>query len=150
MMIREMTREALRAWLLDYAWMGTEDEKRRTVDCIMSQENELDVLEARADKYAGAQAEPGPEAFADGEAFALSALYECHDGPHLRTCPDAPNPMPREPASNYDCHWFAMCERQATHWEPADPVSPWVPACDECPTISSNHPQSTDPSVAHG
>lgn len=84
----EWKKEAVRAWLLDYAWMGSDDEKERTVDCIMAQDG-WEFISAVADKYAGAQEETGPKAFADGEGFALSALYECHDGPHLPTCPAA-------------------------------------------------------------
>jgi len=81
-----MSEEQIRAWLLKYAWLGTEEEQVRSVDCIMSQDG-WKYLDARADKYSGAQFEPGPEAFAEGMEFELSALYECHDGPHIETCP---------------------------------------------------------------
>ena len=70
----EITTDEIRDWLLGYAWMGDADEKRRTVDCIMSQEGEIDIVSTRADRFAGAQFEPGPKAFSEGMGFALSAL----------------------------------------------------------------------------
>ena len=84
----DMSKDDVKAWLLDYAWMGDDDKKTRTVDCIMSQSG-WEYVTARAEQFAGAQFEPGPAAFDEGVGFALSALYECHDGPHLPTCPDA-------------------------------------------------------------
>jgi hypothetical protein len=80
--------QAIRAWLIRYAWLGTDEQRSRTVDCIMSQDD-WRYIDAVADRYAGAQDEPGPDAFDEGVQFALSALYECHDGPHLATCPSA-------------------------------------------------------------
>lgn len=80
------TKAAIHAWLLRYAWLGTADEQQREVDCIMAQDG-WHHIGARADQFAGAQFEPGPEAFDEGVQFALSELYECHDGPHLPTCP---------------------------------------------------------------
>jgi hypothetical protein len=81
------TREQVRNWLLKYSWLGPKERDERIVDCIMSQDG-WKSIDAVADKYAGAQNEPGPAAFAEGTEFSLSALYECHDGPHLDTCPD--------------------------------------------------------------
>lgn len=81
-----MGREAVKAWLLDYAWLGTPEEQAAEVECILAQ-GEWDLIETQADRFAGAQAEPGPEAYAEGIGFALSALYECHDGPHTDGCP---------------------------------------------------------------
>lgn len=81
-----MTKEQVRTWLLDYAWSGTPEEQKREVECILSQD-EWEHIGAQADRFAGAQWEPGPEAFEEGIGFALSALYECHDSPHLDTCP---------------------------------------------------------------
>lgn len=83
-----MTRDEVRQWLLAYAWMGTADEQAREVDCIMAQDG-WHYLAEHADRYAGAQAEPGPQAYAEGHGIALSGLYECHDAPHLPTCPHA-------------------------------------------------------------
>jgi hypothetical protein len=83
---QQVTEQQARDWLREYAWLGTEDEKDREVECIMSQGGWRHVG-AMADKFAGAQEEPGPVAFTEGVLFALSALYECHDGPHLPTCP---------------------------------------------------------------
>lgn len=83
---QQLTEDAVTAWLLKYAWLGTDDEKAREVACIMSQDA-WKYIDALADKYAGAQNEPGPAAFDDGVQYALSALYECHSEPHLPTCP---------------------------------------------------------------
>jgi hypothetical protein len=83
----EMTEDRVRQWLLAYAWaQDTPDEKARVVECIMAQ-GAWQHIDALADQYAGAQWEPGPKAFAEGVQYALSALYECHTGPHLDTCP---------------------------------------------------------------
>jgi hypothetical protein len=76
----------VRAWLLDYAWMGPAGRDARIVDCILAQDG-WKYIDAVADQFAGAQDQPGPAAFSDGVGFALSALYECHDGPHQPTCP---------------------------------------------------------------
>ncbi len=76
----------VRQWLLNYAWLGTGDEKERTVACIMAQ-GDWRALTARADRRAGAQEETGPEVYLDSLGFEISALYECHDGPHQATCP---------------------------------------------------------------
>jgi hypothetical protein len=81
-----MSEDEVRQWLLEYAWMGTEEDKAATVECIMHQDD-WRYVDARAESFAGAQWSPGPEAFAEGLAFALSSLYECHEGPHLETCP---------------------------------------------------------------
>ena len=81
-----MTADEVRRWLLAYAWLGTPEEKESEVACIMSQDG-WRYLAERADRYAGAQAEPGPKAYAEGHDIALSGLYECHDAPHLATCP---------------------------------------------------------------
>lgn len=81
-----MTRALIRAWLLNYAWMGSTAEQEANVDCIMSQDDWRHV-ETTAERFAGAQFEPGPAAMDRGQMFALSALYECHDGPHTLACP---------------------------------------------------------------
>lgn len=80
-----MTKAAVRAWLLDYAWLGSKADQAAVVECILSQDA-WKHIDALADNYAGAQWEPGPAAFSEGTEFALSTLYECHDGPHLSTC----------------------------------------------------------------
>jgi hypothetical protein len=78
---------AVRAWLIRYAWADdTLEAKQARVACIMAQDD-WRYIDALADKYAGQAEVPGPEAFSEAEGFALSALYECHDGPHLETCP---------------------------------------------------------------
>jgi hypothetical protein len=82
-----MTEGEVRAWLLGYAWLDEPQEaKAREVECIMTQDG-WKYIDAVADQYAGAQNEPGPEAVEEGTAYALSALYECHTGPHLAICP---------------------------------------------------------------
>jgi hypothetical protein len=82
----DMTKITVQAWLLDYAWAEkTTADKIAVVDCIMSQDK-WKFIDVVADQFAGAQWEPGPKAFSEGQEFALSALYECHDGPHQKTC----------------------------------------------------------------
>jgi hypothetical protein len=83
-----LTKKQVRAWLIKYAWAEDSDDAReRVVDCILAQDS-WEYTDAVADRFAGAQWEPGPEAFDEGTGFALSALYECHDEPHLATCPN--------------------------------------------------------------
>lgn len=83
-----MTEEDIRSWLIGYAWLGSDEEQRREVDCIMSQ-GDWKHLEARKEQLR-AQAS-GEETNLEDEVnvIALSTLYECHDGPHLVTCPRA-------------------------------------------------------------
>lgn len=83
----DLTKGAIKAFLLDYAWMGTAEEKARTVECILAQDG-WQYVDALAEKFAGQAAVPGPEAVDDATGFALTALYECHEGPHLPTCPE--------------------------------------------------------------
>jgi hypothetical protein len=83
----EITRDNVRTWLLDYAWMGPRDRDERIVECIMMQPDSVETIDAIADQYAGAQESPGPKAFAEGIQYALSALYEAHCGPHAPCCP---------------------------------------------------------------
>jgi len=80
-------RVIVRAWLLSYAWNESSDaEKRAIVDCIMAQDD-WQFIDSVADAFAGASSVPGPEAFHEGQQYALSALYECHEGPHTSDCP---------------------------------------------------------------
>lgn len=81
-----MTKKQIRAWLREYAWLGTEEEREREVTCIMSQDD-WKYLEARKEHMRGQASgeETNLEEMVDG--IALSGLYECHDGPHLDTCP---------------------------------------------------------------
>lgn len=83
-----MTEEQVREWLKGYAWMGPPKQDAAIIDCILSQDD-WHYIDVMADQFAGAQFEPGLKAREDGIQYALSALYECHDGPHLPTCPDA-------------------------------------------------------------
>ena len=55
--------------------------------CIRSQDD-WRYIDVRADRFAGAQAGEDDHDFDRGIDFAISALVECHDGPHLETCPD--------------------------------------------------------------
>ena len=82
-----MTESEVREWLMRYAWAEeTPADKKAVVDCIMAQDG-WRFIDAVADRYAGAQWEPGPAAYSEGTQFALSALYECHAAPHLPGCP---------------------------------------------------------------
>lgn len=79
-----MTEDQVRAWLLRYAWMGTSGEQAREVECIIAQDG-WKYLDARIERTKG-QAWDEEQA-TEAEGFELSALYECHDEPHLATCP---------------------------------------------------------------
>lgn len=82
----------VRSWLMSYAWLETTDADREAVvECILAQ-GDWDLIHARADQYSGAQFDPGPQTFDEGVEWALSALYECHDEPHLATCPNRKTP----------------------------------------------------------
>lgn len=80
--------EAVRRFLLGYAWMpeDTAEEKAAEVECILAQ-GAWKLVSTVADQFAGAQEEPGPAAYNEGTGFALTALYEGHDEPHLAACP---------------------------------------------------------------
>jgi hypothetical protein len=77
------SREQVRAWLLAYAWIGTPEERAAEVECILAQDG-WQHLDAVTEHYRGMAADDAQISEAAG--FALSALYECHDGPHLPTC----------------------------------------------------------------
>lgn len=81
------TENEIRDWLTAYAWMGTDDDKKRTVDCIMAQDD-WKYIDGVTERYASMAEDPGPQASMDAHGFALSALYECHDGPHADSCPE--------------------------------------------------------------
>lgn len=83
-----MTEQQIREWLLGYAWLGSADEQRREVDCIMAQ-GDWRHLSGR-EEYLLAQRSgenPVEQDVADAHGYALSGLYECHAEPHLSTCP---------------------------------------------------------------
>lgn len=84
------TESTIRDWLIGYAWLGTWEEQKREVDCIMSQDG-WRYLDARIEHVKGQAS--GEETDLDTEAneYVLSALYECHDEPHLPTCPRVKN-----------------------------------------------------------
>jgi hypothetical protein len=87
-MSEHFSERQVRKWLLGYVWVeNTQEAKQAIIDCIIHQ-NAWKYIDVVADKFAGAQEEPGPEAFSAGTQFALSALYECHSGPHLEACPN--------------------------------------------------------------
>lgn len=82
-----MNREEVRVWLQGYAWAeDTQEEKDAVIECILSQDD-WKYISTRADQFDDAWADSGEEQDVSGEEFALSSLYECHDGPHLATCP---------------------------------------------------------------
>lgn len=85
-MTEQLDEQQVRAWLTDYAWLGTPEERAGEVACIMARDGwrYVDVV---ADQFAGSQEQSGPDAFDEGVQYALSALYECHEGPHLLVCP---------------------------------------------------------------
>lgn len=83
----QLTKEQVEEMLLAYAWAGDAESQKREVECIMAQ-NEWELIEVQADKYAGAQFEWHPGLMDEATGWAVSALYECHDGPHLKTCPN--------------------------------------------------------------
>lgn len=89
-------KDAIRKWLFDYIWGGpqgvpvesVEAHKNAILDCIFSQNN-WQYLDARVERLMGMRS--GERSVEDdmNEALGLelSSLYECHDGPHLDTCP---------------------------------------------------------------
>lgn len=90
------TEEQVRAWLLEYAWSGTPEEQAAEVECILAQDDwkhlsaRTEQLMAQASGDADhRQAFGSQELIDDATGMALSSLYECHDGPHLGTCPEA-------------------------------------------------------------
>jgi hypothetical protein len=86
-----VTEDEIRAWLAHYIDphpSGVYAAELGVVDCIMSQDDwkHTDVW---IDRYSDAQfGDEDPEVVKKrATEFALSSLYECHDGPHLDTCP---------------------------------------------------------------
>lgn len=78
------------AWAAVESWLTTyydAEHIRPYLACIRSQDD-WKYIDVRADMFAGAQFEPGPKAYNEGIDFAMSALYECHGGPHIATCPN--------------------------------------------------------------
>lgn len=73
--------EAVAAWLNTYY-----HNPPGLMTCIRSQED-WKYVDIHAERFAGAQFEPGPQAMREGIDFAISALVECHDGPHDEACP---------------------------------------------------------------
>lgn len=82
---RLTTEAAIREWLLRYAWMGTEEEQAREVDCIMAQGEVASIVDGLTERFAGMANDDSQRL--EAHEFALSSMYECHDGPHLETCP---------------------------------------------------------------
>lgn len=78
------TKERVRSWLLDYAWLGSKEEQAAEIECILSQDGwrylDARVEQARNQGWSGEQMELA-------ERNALVNLYECHTGPHIGTCP---------------------------------------------------------------
>lgn len=81
-----MRGEEVKAWLLGYAWLGTPERRAAEVECIMAQPDWRHV-DALAEKFAGQASGEETNLANETLGFALSSLYECHDGPHLPTCP---------------------------------------------------------------
>lgn len=80
-------KDELRAWLLDYAWSGTKEQQAAEVECILTQDRWQHV--AAHAEHLRAQLNDPDDQFEQRQArgMAVSALYECHDGPHIDTCP---------------------------------------------------------------
>jgi hypothetical protein len=85
----DLTKESIQTWLLNYAWLGTAEERVREVECIMSQDD-WEFIDARAEQLMSQASGEETDLVGEATGFALSALYECHDAPHLSTCPRAP------------------------------------------------------------
>lgn len=83
-----VNQEAIKTWLLGYAWLGSTEERAAEVECIMAQ-REWEYLDARVEHLLGQRSgeRTVEEDLSEAEGMALSGLYECHDGPHLPTCP---------------------------------------------------------------
>jgi hypothetical protein len=88
-------KDAIRKWLYDYIWQPSSFETRSAMeyknsilDCIFSQDN-WQYLDARVERLMGMRS--GENSVEDDMSEAigleLSSLYECHDEPHLDTCP---------------------------------------------------------------
>ena len=86
-----MTKQQVAEWLLSQYLVDTES-TRRLVACITSQD--LSWLGVRAEQHRSARWGEDEELLADdfgvdaSAAFALTALVECHEGPHTADCPD--------------------------------------------------------------
>lgn len=92
------SKDAIRKWLYDYIWGGPqrgedlaeqiEKYKNAILDCIFSQDT-WQYLDVRVERLMAQRS--GERSVEDdmNEALGLelSSLYECHDGPHLDTCP---------------------------------------------------------------
>jgi hypothetical protein len=81
-----VTKQEIQEWLVRYAWLGTPDAQEREVACIMSQDD-WTHLEVRKEHLRGQASGEETNLEEDVTEHALSALYECHGGPHLDTCP---------------------------------------------------------------
>lgn len=82
-----MTKDEVKAWLHNYMDPNDLGVPNSVVDCIMSQDD-WQYVDVWAGRYMDAQFgdEDPEEVKKRAKEFALSALYECHDGPHLDTC----------------------------------------------------------------
>lgn len=83
--LKDVNAETVREWLMFYAWMGTPEEQKANVDCIMAQRDVVSIVDGLTERYAG-QAFDDTQAVA-AQGHALSSLYECHSEPHIPTCP---------------------------------------------------------------
>lgn len=113
--VNDSKRRAVEAWLLNYAWMGTDEQKAATVACIMAQDDWQSV-DWVAERFESAQSGDDTQERITGNEFALSALYECHEGPHIDGCAD--NVLPFDDSA---------CEPEVTEQMRADATD-----CDDC------------------
>jgi hypothetical protein len=92
-------KDAIREWLFDYIWGGpayqtpSEAElvvkyKNNVIECIFSQDT-WQYLDVRIEKLMSQRSGERTvrEDMEEALGLELSSLYECHEGPHLPTCP---------------------------------------------------------------
>lgn len=110
-MQKESNRSTIEKVLRDYLVQDAPSNNNyasRLIKCIFSQD-EWKHLDAQAEKYRGQYS--GEETGEDeGFDFAVTALVETHDGPHLADCPDNPANRGSEPiyaSKTADTKWQA-------------------------------------------
>lgn len=80
-----MTRNAIREWLFSN-YLSDTDDNRRLVDCIFTQ-SEWRYIDARREQALSQWSGEGEPPIDEALGFAITALVECHDGPHTAACP---------------------------------------------------------------
>lgn len=79
------------SFLREYVWLPKHREPaalEALLGCIRSQST-WRYIDGLTEKYVGESWDPGAEnAWREANEFALSSLYEAHDGPHTDDCPE--------------------------------------------------------------